>query len=86
MLVMVGVPEPLIFPVRLKAPMLAVEIVFTVKVPLDPLSVKVNNELCAVALSLIANIPAESPVPKVITVGLMVLEKVSGEALDNVKA
>ena len=39
----VGLPEPVMLPVAVNAPMLEAEIVLTPSVPVEPLSVKVNR-------------------------------------------
>lgn len=55
--VMFGVPEPVIVPVKVKAPMLEAEMVLTAKVPVVPLSVKVKSVFGDASASLMFKTP-----------------------------
>lgn len=79
---MFGVPEPVILPVKVYAPMFEVEMVLTANVPVVPLSVKVRSVFGVAALSLIVRTPAASVAPNVIT-GL-VLDKVIGAVPERI--
>lgn len=78
------VPEPVMSPVEVKAPMLLALIVFTPKVAEVPLSVKVSKVLGVAAASLTVKVPSTPTVPKVKTGAAF--ESVNGEALDKVRA
>ena len=78
----VGEPLPVILPVRVYAPIFEAEIVLTPKVAEVPLSTNVSNVFGTPALSLIVNVALASLAPSVNTGAE--LDKVRGEALDNV--
>ena len=77
-------PEPVMLPVEVKAPMLLALIVSTVRVPVEPLSVKRKSVFGEASLSLIVSEPS-TPAVANLMIGLLLVSD-NGAAFDNVSA